>query len=249
MRIHDDAEADKLAKGVNAVAFTTGADIFFRAGHFNPNTQSGLELLAHEVTHTVQQSQGRVGSGIDPDAGLEVEARAMGAKLARVMPSSKTLIPPVPHQHGLHAPGVYSAAAALGRAQQGAVTAALHRPFQALGLQRAVPTVQRSFLGDQISGLAGQIPGYRELCLAFGRDLVTGKTLAQNPNAILDALAKLVPGPFQDMLRVVRGQNLIPKAWAWFQGELGKLRLGQALTEVKSAVTKFPRTWGPRNRP
>ncbi|MDR6221536.1 DUF4157 domain-containing protein [Deinococcus soli (ex Cha et al. 2016)] len=241
VRIHDDAEADKLAKGVNAVAFTTGADIFFRAGHFNPNTQSGLELLAHEVTHTVQQSQGRVGSGIDPDAWLEVEARAMGAKLAQVMPSPKSLMPPVPHQHGLHAPGVYSAAAALDRAQEGAVTAALHRPFQALGLQRqAVPTVQRSFLGDQISGLVGQVPGYRELCLAFGRDLVTGKTLAQNPNAILDALANLVPGPFQDMLQVVRGQNLIPKAWAWFQSELGKLQLGQALSEVKAAVTKFP---------
>lgn len=82
VRIHDDAEADKLAKGVNAVAFTTGADIFFRAGHFNPNTQSGLELLAHEVTHTVQQSQGRVGSGIDPDAGLEREAQVSGARLA-----------------------------------------------------------------------------------------------------------------------------------------------------------------------
>ena len=81
VRIHDDAEADKLAKGVNAIAFTTGADIFFRTGHFNPNTQSGLELLAHEVTHTVQQSQGRVGRGIDPDSGLEVEARAMGERL------------------------------------------------------------------------------------------------------------------------------------------------------------------------
>ncbi|GGS05643.1 eCIS core domain-containing protein [Deinococcus sedimenti] len=241
VRIHDDTEADKLAKGVNAIAFTTGTDIFFRSGHFNPNTQTGLELLAHEVTHTVQQSQGRVGTGIDPDAGLEGEARAMGAKLAQVMPSPKTVLPPVPHQHGSHAPGVYTKAAALGRAQQGAVTAALHQPFQALGLQRQVmPTLQRSFLGDQISGLAGQIPGYRELCLAFGRDLVTGKTLAQNPNAILDALAKLVPGPFQDMLRAVRGQNLIPKAWAWFQGELGKLQLGQALTEVKAAVTKFP---------
>lgn len=240
VRIHDDAEADKLAKGVNALAFTTGTDIFFRSGHFNPNTQSGLELLAHEVTHTVQQSQGRVGTGIDPDAGLEGEARAMGAKLAQVMPSLKTVMPPVPHLHGSHAPGMYTKAAALGRAQQGAVTATLHRPFQALGLQRQVPTVQRSFLGDQISGLAGQIPGYRELCLAFGKDLVTGKTLAQNPNAILDALAKLVPGSFQDMLRAVRGQNLIPKAWAWFQGELGKLRLGQALTEVKAAVTKFP---------
>ncbi|WP_291431881.1 DUF4157 domain-containing protein [Deinococcus sp.] len=88
VRIHDDAEADKLAKGVNAVAFTTGTDIFFQAGQFNPNTQSGLELLAHEVTHTVQQSQGRVGTGIDPDAGLEAEARSVGKRLAAytVMP-------------------------------------------------------------------------------------------------------------------------------------------------------------------
>ncbi|WP_291432505.1 DUF4157 domain-containing protein [Deinococcus sp.] len=86
VRIHDDAEADKLAKGVNAIAFTTGTDIFFRSGRFNPNTQSGLELLAHEVTHTVQQSQGRVGTGIDPDAGLEAEARKMGAQLAGAGP-------------------------------------------------------------------------------------------------------------------------------------------------------------------
>ncbi|MBZ9713927.1 eCIS core domain-containing protein [Deinococcus multiflagellatus] len=83
VRIHDDAEADTLAKGVNALAFTTGSDIFFQSGKFNPNSQSGLELLAHEVTHTVQQSQGRVGPGVDPDAGLEAEARSMGAKLAQ----------------------------------------------------------------------------------------------------------------------------------------------------------------------
>ncbi|WP_291430666.1 DUF4157 domain-containing protein [Deinococcus sp.] len=82
VRIHDDAEADRLAKGVNAIAFATGTDIFFRSGEFNPNTRSGLELLAHEVTHTVQQSQGKVGSGVDPDAGLEAEARTMGARLA-----------------------------------------------------------------------------------------------------------------------------------------------------------------------
>lgn len=89
VRIHDDAEADKLAKGVNATAFTTGMDIYFRSGRFNPNTQSGLELLAHEVTHTVQQSQGRVGKGIDPDSALETEARAMGAHLAQSSPKPK----------------------------------------------------------------------------------------------------------------------------------------------------------------
>lgn len=81
VRIHDDAEADKLAKGVNAIAFTSGTDIYFQSGKFNPNTQSGLELLAHEATHTVQQSKGVVGKGIDPDARLEDEARTMGARL------------------------------------------------------------------------------------------------------------------------------------------------------------------------
>lgn len=84
VRIHDDAEADKLAKKVNAVAFTTGTDIYFQTGKFNPNSQSGLELLAHEATHTVQQSKGQVGKGIDPDAGLESEARAIGRRISQL---------------------------------------------------------------------------------------------------------------------------------------------------------------------
>lgn len=83
VRIHDDAEADKMAKGVNAIAFTTGKDIFFQSGKFNPNTQSGLELLAHEVTHTVQQAKGEIGPGIDPSSSHETQAQNMGRKLAQ----------------------------------------------------------------------------------------------------------------------------------------------------------------------
>ncbi|WP_233218914.1 eCIS core domain-containing protein [Deinococcus arcticus] len=101
VRIHDDAEADRLARGVNAVAFTTGMDIFFQAGTFNPNTQSGLELLAHEVTHTVQQAQGKVGPGIDPDAGLEAEARQMGQRLSAqpfALAPSRALVRPAQAQ-------------------------------------------------------------------------------------------------------------------------------------------------------
>jgi hypothetical protein len=110
VRIHDDAEANKLAKSVNATAFTTGTDIYFRSGKYNPNTQSGLELLAHEVTHTVQQSQGKVGKGIDPDAGLEAQARNMGKKLAAGPVLSTTSSPlnltqsnlePLGHRHML----------------------------------------------------------------------------------------------------------------------------------------------------
>jgi len=239
VRIHDDAEADKLAKGVNAIAFTTGADIFFRAGHFSPNTQSGLELLAHEVTHTVQQSQGRVGSGIDPDAGLEVEARAMGAKLARVMPSPKSLMPPVPHRGGPHAPGVYTRAAALTRVQAGAADQALLAPLRALQRQPDL-TVQRSVVSDKLSELAGHIPGYRPLTMALGFDPVAGRAVKTDPNVLLDALGRFMPGPFKDMVKVVRDQNLLPKAWAWFQGELGKLQLGRVVTDLRAALSGLP---------
>ncbi|MCD0168972.1 DUF4157 domain-containing protein [Deinococcus sp. 23YEL01] len=239
VRIHDDAEADKLAKGVHAIAFTTGTDIFFQAGRFDPNTRGGLELLAHEVTHTVQQSQGRVGTGIDPDAGLESEARVMGARLAQVMPSSKSLLPPVPHQEGPHAPGVYTRAAALTRVQAGAAHHALLTPLRALQRQPDL-TLQRSVIGDRLGDLARGIPGYTPLTMAMGFDPVAGKAVKADPNVLLDALARFVPGPFKDMVKVVREQKLLPKAWAWFQGELGKLRLGNVVTGIKAALSGLP---------
>jgi Domain of unknown function (DUF4157)/Novel toxin 15 len=82
VRVHTDGEADKLAKSVNAIAFTTGKDIFFSSGSYNPNTKTGYELIAHEVTHTVQQASGQVSPGIDADSGLESAAQAKGAELA-----------------------------------------------------------------------------------------------------------------------------------------------------------------------
>ena len=55
VRIHRDAMADKLTRSVQAKAFTTGKDIFFKKGEYNPGNSAGKELLAHELTHTVQQ--------------------------------------------------------------------------------------------------------------------------------------------------------------------------------------------------
>jgi hypothetical protein len=60
VRIHADGEADHLARSVDAVAFTTGSDIFFREGAYDPSTSQGMHLLAHETAHTIQQSQGPV---------------------------------------------------------------------------------------------------------------------------------------------------------------------------------------------
>ena len=60
VRLHRDTEADRLAEDVNATAFTTGNDIFFRSGAYDPSSEEGLRTLAHETAHTLQQSAGPV---------------------------------------------------------------------------------------------------------------------------------------------------------------------------------------------
>ncbi|MBI1277541.1 MAG: DUF4157 domain-containing protein [Anaerolineaceae bacterium] len=55
VRVHTDGNADTLNRSLSARAFTTGADIYFRQGEYNSGSSSGRELLAHELTHVVQQ--------------------------------------------------------------------------------------------------------------------------------------------------------------------------------------------------
>jgi len=55
VKIHTDSEAAKMNKSLKAQAFTNKSDIYFNEGKFNPATKTGQHLLAHELTHTVQQ--------------------------------------------------------------------------------------------------------------------------------------------------------------------------------------------------
>lgn len=65
VRVHTDGQAAELNRELSAQAFTQGADIYFREGSYNPGTVDGKQLLAHELTHVVQQrgakSKPRVG--------------------------------------------------------------------------------------------------------------------------------------------------------------------------------------------
>jgi hypothetical protein len=58
VRVHSDAAAEQSARGMNARAYTVGHNIVFNAGQFAPGTHEGQRLLAHELTHVVQQSGG-----------------------------------------------------------------------------------------------------------------------------------------------------------------------------------------------
>lgn len=89
VRIHTDRVAADAAQALHAEAFTVGEDVFFAEGAYAPDSRSGLALLAHELTHVVQNWQGRGDHGgagrriSQPGESLEREADAVAAQIAR----------------------------------------------------------------------------------------------------------------------------------------------------------------------
>jgi hypothetical protein len=65
IRIHADGNAERMAHGFGARAFTFGRHIVFGSGEYRPGSEAGRRLMAHELTHTVQQ--GSVGGGAKVD--------------------------------------------------------------------------------------------------------------------------------------------------------------------------------------
>ncbi|GGO76188.1 hypothetical protein GCM10011348_02800 [Marinobacterium nitratireducens] len=89
--IHNDNEAAELCRELNARAFTVGSDIYFAPGEFTPETEAGRELLAHELTHVIQQGRqvarkiyraGGAASAAAPAATPTERATQRGATLA-----------------------------------------------------------------------------------------------------------------------------------------------------------------------
>ena len=69
VRVHTDAAAEQSARAVSARAYTVGADIVFGRGHYAPGAMEGKKLLAHELTHVLQQAGGHEFSlGLRPSA-------------------------------------------------------------------------------------------------------------------------------------------------------------------------------------
>jgi hypothetical protein len=85
VRVHTDDRAEALASSVSARAFTTGTDVYFAKGEYSPGSSDGQQLLAHELTHVVQQ-RGAPSSGplsvSQPGDALEQEAEAAAGDVA-----------------------------------------------------------------------------------------------------------------------------------------------------------------------
>lgn len=85
VRIHTDSHADDLARSVSARAFTTGTDVFFAAGEYQPSSASGRELIAHELTHVAQQRGATTGGPLtvsEPGDAIETQADEVARDVA-----------------------------------------------------------------------------------------------------------------------------------------------------------------------
>lgn len=60
VKVHTDTNAQEMNKNLNAKAFTHGQDIYFNQDEYNPESQQGKRLLAHELVHTLQQEKGMI---------------------------------------------------------------------------------------------------------------------------------------------------------------------------------------------
>ena len=84
VRIHRDQKSRDLNQDLKAKAFTTGSDIFFGDGNYDPATKAGKELIAHELTHTIQQG------AVDP-AGQEKTSEPISSPItSKTSPTPST---------------------------------------------------------------------------------------------------------------------------------------------------------------
>jgi hypothetical protein len=113
VQLHTNNEANQSAKSINALAYTHENNIVFGAGQYQPNTDDGKKLMAHELTHVMQQSQiltksGSTGNFNQEDSGEKTQVRKNINKISDAdattavsfLPSNKStlMLAPVPGQ-------------------------------------------------------------------------------------------------------------------------------------------------------
>ncbi|MBY5956699.1 DUF4157 domain-containing protein [Membranicola marinus] len=95
VNIHTDAEAVSLNKKLGAQAFTHGKDVYFNQGKYDPGSSKGKHLLAHELTHVVQQTRGS--DGITPKLQRQTGSSPVPTTCGKPAECPDTFCKPLPH--------------------------------------------------------------------------------------------------------------------------------------------------------
>jgi hypothetical protein len=197
VRVHADGKAADSARAVNASAYTVGRDLVFGAGQYAPRSAEGRQLIAHELTHVIQQGNGagsgqRVAGGIrvnEPGDAYERQAEAMAASVAHGAS---------PGPGGRAAPPLSAAPPSVQRqARQGRPAAPASRgPAIVEDRQPTAPGQMRR--SDFLTTLRAAL--FRAVDDEFKRIGRTGKDCPY----ILRTIERYASGPLSALLRVIR---------------------------------------------
>jgi outer membrane biosynthesis protein TonB len=164
IRLHTDSSASKAAGSLNAQAFTIGQDIFFGAGHYEPDTNKGKWLLAHELTHTVQQQPQPLTAQENPTPDQEVQRQtATTEEKEQIQPKKNSVNQTLPitatetQVQGDWLPGLDS-------------------------------------ILNWIADRAANIPGFTLLTVIIGRNPINNRQVERNAVNLTRGLMGLVPG-------------------------------------------------------
>jgi hypothetical protein len=107
VRVYTDERAAESAQAVNALAYTVGQDVVFGTGQYKPETSAGRYLLAHELTHTIQQSMADQSSSLQlspsqSEDQLEQQAKSIARAVATPSLSRQQAVPIVSATASLH---------------------------------------------------------------------------------------------------------------------------------------------------
>jgi len=196
VRIHTGQQATEMSNNLHAQAFTHGNNIYFNQGKYNPDSTSGKQLLAHELTHTIQQgaSTQNISPKHYPESGQSQNISHTGGK--RI-------------QRGW----LDSAWDSVSGAVSGAVEWAADQ--LSAGIE---------WIKGQARSFVTNIPGYRLFTVVIGYDPVSRENVDRSGRNFIEAGIDIIPGgaAFKQKLEE---EGAIGEAAAWLDDEMVKLDL------------------------
>ncbi|GAB4192868.1 MAG: hypothetical protein Fur006_37520 [Coleofasciculaceae cyanobacterium] len=220
VRVHTDSQASEISLKLNAQAFTIGQDIFFSAGHYEPNTSKGQWLLAHELTHTVQQQPQPLST-----APGSVQASTKSAIARSSVPSLLLTNHRGAENTEIREEGRGRSSFLLHSCLQTDSRLLVQR--QPLAVSSAAPQIQRSVLDrvlNRVADWAANIPGFTLLTVILGRNPINGRSVERNAINVLRGFMGLIPGG--DLLfRGLQASGVIDRVFAWVNQQLSQFGL------------------------
>ena len=217
VKVHTGDKSAKLNRQLNAQAFTVGNHIFFGRNKFQPDSGDGKALLAHELTHTIQQ-----GAVAQQPAQQSIQQPAQQA--AKTPASKKPTPAPVPARP---ASRIQRSEAALQRSEDTTVSQRSPTLAQRLGISDAL---------DYFADKAHNIPGYRMFTIVLGVNPINMSRVERSAANILRAVVEFMPGG-NLVTQALDNHGVFDKVGNWVEQQIRSL--GMTGAAIKQAVSDF----------